>query len=84
MTLEGNNVITLRKLTSKATAEKGMYPFNNLEWQVFCFLKGQIPRFSVIVVFSVFWAFIRNIFCRTLATSESAEIGMVGLSIPHS
>ena len=32
MTLTGNNVITLGKLTSKVTAEKGLPPsFNNLE-----------------------------------------------------
>ena len=28
MTLMGNNVITLKKLTSKVTAEKGILPLN--------------------------------------------------------
>ena len=40
------------------------------------FLKGQIPRFSPIVIFSV-KDFLSN------AMSESAETGMVGLHIPH-
>ena len=31
MTLTGNNVITLRKLTSKVTAEKGILPLYYLE-----------------------------------------------------
>ena len=33
MTLTGNNVITLRKLPSKATAEKGILPLTGGNWQ---------------------------------------------------
>ena len=52
-----------------------------IEWQVFCFLEGQILQFSAIVIFTVFWDFMQC-FLRN-AMSESAEISRVSLSITH-
>ena len=50
---------------------------NKLEWQIFCFLKGQTLGFSVIVIVTVFWDFAQH-FLRN-AMSESADISRVGI-----
>ena len=52
-------------------------PSSSLEWQVFHFLKGQILRFSVIVIIFVFCDFTQRFWKNVI--SESAEISMVGL-----
>ena len=48
-----------------------------VEWQVFCFLKGQIPQFTAIVISIVFWDFYAMPFKNVM--SESAEISRVDL-----
>ena len=50
-----------------------------LEWQVLCVLKGQIPWFSAIANFTVFWDFTQSFLMN--AKSESAEISSIKLEI---
>ena len=51
------------------------------KWQVFRFLKGQIPRFFAILIFTVFFVCTQSFLKNTM--SENAEISRVGLPISY-